>query len=225
MRLLSPLLLAFALASGPAFAAEPPVGEAVAHEGAEAEHEIRFTDDDDHDGIANWRDADSEGYEVVKLANHALNLLIFLGVVGFFARRPIMDALGDRALEIRRGITDASAAKAAAEEKYSAIQSRIDAFEAEVAKMRADAEAAAADEERRLIAKAEDEADRIALNAERNIRDEVTRARVALRKDAIDLAVKLAEQTLKSKVQPDDQRRLARAFLDSLKDQGASHGG
>ena len=58
------------------------------------------------------------------------------------------------------------------------------------------------------------------------MREEVVRARVALRKEAVDLAVKLAESALAEQVSADDQRRLARQLLDTLASTapGADHG-
>ena len=63
---------------------------------------------------------------------------------------------------------------------------------------------------------------RIGEAAERNIRDEVARARDQLRRDAVALAVELAEENLKEQVNSDDQQRLARAFLDTLNQDGGS---
>lgn len=91
--------------------------------------------------------------------------------------------------------------------------------------MRAAARAEAAADEAQLIARAEAEADRIAISADRTISEELRRARVALRNDAVNLAVQLAEQSLKSQVQTEDHRKLARQFLDTLAESGApSHG-
>ncbi len=88
-----------------------------------------------------------------------------------------------------------------------------------------DAEIEAANEEAKLVARARDEGQRIGAVAERKIRDEVNRARVALRTEAVDLAVQLAENTLRGAIGSSDQQRLAREFLDSLKkDEAGIHG-
>lgn len=218
----------------PALAEEPahgtPVetaahGEAAhgdaAHEGGKAEageHHVTFTDDDDQDGLPNWRDGDSPGYVLRNVVVHLGNLLLFAIVVGLLARRPLKDALGNRAIGIRKAIAEASDAHSAAQARMEQVSRRLDVLDAEIDKMRSDARTQMVEEEQRLIQRAQDEAARIAETAERNIREELVRARTALRKEAVELAVAAAEETLKKQVHPSDQRRLARSFLETLGD-------
>lgn len=229
-------LLALSLAT-PALAEDPhgaPAAEAhgVAAEGhgaaaeghGAAAHHVTFTDDDDKDGTANWLDHDSPAYVVNKMVVHAGNLLLFLGVVLALALRPVRDVLGNRAIEIRNAIHHAASLRETAKGKHDAISARLDALDAEIAKLKADAVVEAAADEKRLNQRAEEEADRIAEAAERNIADELQRAKVALRMEAVDLAVQLAEQTLRGQVQSSDQQRLASQFLDALHHDGARHG-
>jgi len=252
-RILSKLLLGtFLTGTGVAYASptEAPAGTPVegepaapseahgageeAHEGTEAahgegdhgggHHEVSYTADDDHDGTANWRDADSTGYALGGVGQHAYNFLIFAALVGFWLRQPLSDALKNRAVGIRKEITDTARARDEARQRYEELSARLSAFEDEVRRLRADAEADADAEQRKLIERANNEAKRLTLNSERNIRDELVRARIALQEDAVALAVKLAEQTLKNQVQSEDQRRLARQFLESLNQQEVGHG-
>ena len=219
---------AFLVLAPVAYASEPVEGhgaaghEVAAHEGGEVheggEGHARFTDDDDHDGTINWMDSDSHAYILYKLAVHGGNLVLFALVVGLLARRPVSDALGNRAIGVRKAIAEASDAHTAAQAKMAQVTRRLDVLDAEIAKMRADAKVSIAEEEAKLVQRAHDEAARIAETAERNIREELLRARTALRKEAVDLAVAAAEETLKKQVHPSDQRRLARSFLETLGD-------
>ncbi len=225
--------LALALAP-PAVANEPVSGVAVeavhgegGHEEGKAEageHEVSFTADDNKNGTPNWRDSEGEGkseneaYVLRNLAVQAGNLLLFVIVVGLLARRPLKDALGNREIAIRKAIADASDAHAAAQAKSEQVSRRLDALDAEIAKMKSDARAQIVEEEQKLVQRAQEEAARIAETAQRNIREELDRARTALRKEAVDLAVAAAEETLRKQVHPSDQRRLAKSFLESLGD-------
>lgn len=183
-------------------------------------HHVDYTGDADGDGMPNWMDFDDPGEDSAlvldNLLFHGLNLLILIGLGFFFARRPILDAVRARSLDIRKELVDSAKARDEAQQKYAELEARLGAFEEEVSKMRAEGEADARKEEAALIARANEAADRIAETAERNIRDEVARAQYALRKEAVELAVQLAEQTLSSQVGADDNKRLARQFLDSL---------
>ena len=68
------------------------------------------------------------------------------------------------------------------------------------------AEKDAAIEQDKLLQRASEAATRITETAQRNIRDEVVRAQVALRNDAVQLAVQLAEDALKGNIKADDHR-------------------
>ena len=237
-KMLTALLAAFCLAvATPAFAAPPATdhgeqthgdaaghgddahGDEGDHGGAEGHH--YYTDDDDHDGTANWLDSDSEQYMVTKLGAHAFNLLLYVGIILFFVRRPAQDALRGRALEIRKTITDSAKERDEAKDRHEEVTARLHKLEDEIATMRAEAEADAKLESERMVARAREEAERIAATGQRNIRDEIARARNELRNDAVELAVQLAENTLKEAVTAADQKRLAQDFLASLAE-GAS---
>lgn len=191
-----------------------------------------YTDDDDGDGIPNWRDAttgfepNTETYEVRKLVFHAFNLIILLAGLGYFLRRPLKDTLSNRALGIRKELTDSARRRDEAHQRHQDLLARLDKIEQEVQTMHAEAESEANKEEQKLIERAEREAIRIAEQAQRSIRDEATRARTSLRREAVELAVQLAEETLRNKVSSADQRSLAQDFLSSLESSEgeATHG-
>ena len=110
-------------------------------------------------------------------------------------------------------------------QQYDELGSRLSHFEEEVTTLKEEATVAAKQEEEQLVARAHLEAQRIRDTAEKNIHEELVRAQEALRKDAVDLAVDLAEGTLKKQVGTDDRRRLSREFLDALQtDGGNGHG-
>jgi F-type H+-transporting ATPase subunit b len=203
------LLLAVLLASPAAFAAG-------------GEHHVSYSADDDHDGSPNWMDADSEGFVLKSVGFHAINLVLFLGAVVWFGRRPISDALGNRALAIRKELTESARLRDEARQRNEEMAARLGRIEAEIEGLREDARREAANEERKLIERAEGEAARLAAASERALNDEVVRARAMLRKEAVQLAVQLAEATLRDRVDASHQQALARDFLESLKQGGVN---
>lgn len=180
-----------------------------------------YTADDDGDGTPNWRDSDSELFVLSKLGFHLFNLVIYIAILFAFVRQPLLDTLRARALEIRKTLTDSHRHRDTAKERHDEIDARLQALADEIAGMKAEAALDAKAEHARLVARAREEAVRIGETAERNIRDEVARARIELRRDAVELAVQLAESTLRDTVNSDDQKRLAQDFLNTLND-GAS---
>ncbi|MFT4623654.1 MAG: F-type H+-transporting ATPase subunit b [Myxococcota bacterium] len=184
--------------------------------GDHAEHHY-FTHDDDGDGTPNWLDSDSgETYVVMKLVFHFINLLILFGIIWWMARGMAGDYLRGRALFVRKELEDSKVARDAAEANHAEIEARLVAVEKEVAEIDHRAVEQAAQEHADLVARAHVEAERIADTAQRNVRDEVTRARNELRREAVELAVQLAEGTLKANVNRQDQQDLAHQFLQSL---------
>ncbi len=195
-------------------------GEAHGEEHGGAHH-ISYTLDDDGDGTANWRDSDAEeAYVLDKLIFHAINLLLLFGILFWAVRRPAADFIRERALLIRKRLTDTKALRDDAEKEHAEIEARLAKITDEVANMRARAQTLAEKEHADLVARSHLEAERIAKTAQRNIRDEVVRARNTLRQEAVELAVQLAESTLRDAVNQADQQKLARQFLSSLNNEG-----
>lgn len=192
-------------------------------------HHVLWSADADGDGQPNWMDPDFEpepgkgpqgsfATPLAKVGFHAINLLLFVGVLFWFGRRPITDALANRALGIRKELEDSHKVFDDAKARNDELGARLDKIEAEIAGMRTEAEQEAERQEQKLVERAHNEAGRIAEAAQRSIRDEVQRARFALKRDAVALAVELAESTLKEKMTADHHQQLAREFLDSLKE-------
>lgn len=156
----------------------------------------------------------------------AFNVAIFLAVLIWLARRPIGDALKNRALGVRKQIEEAQRQKEEAEARYAEIESRLVSLDRRVEDMRAEAEAEAVHEADRIRERGHQDAARIQETAERTIREETSRARHELRGEAAALAVQLARETLKRAVTPADQERLARDFLAAVeRDRNSSNGG
>jgi F-type H+-transporting ATPase subunit b len=186
---------------------------------------VTYTDDDDHDGVPNWRDPangseENEAYVVTSVAWHAFNLTVMIAIIAWFVRRPLLDTFRDRALGVRKELTDAARRREEAQRHHQDLIVRLERIEQEVAAMESQAEVDARREEEKLVERARREAARIGEQAERNIRDEVQRARTTLRTEAVELAVQLARKTLENEVSAADQQILARDFLASVKNGG-----
>ncbi|MEZ4240799.1 MAG: hypothetical protein R3F59_32520 [Myxococcota bacterium] len=234
----SRLLLALWL-SGAAHASDAPVEHAPAavpssvdqavenadsHDEHGSEHHAYYTDDDDHDGVPNWRDPmngdvpNNDTYIVWSVGFHIFNflLLVVLGVV--YVRRPVADTFRTRALGIRNELTESARQRDEAHQRHQELLARLDKIEGEVRTMEAEAAEDAKREEAKLVERAEREAARIVEQAERNVRDEARRARFELRAEAVDLAIQLARSTLAEGVTKKDQQALARDFLKSVQE-------
>ena len=71
-------------------------------------------------------------------------------------------------------------------------------------------------EKARIIAAAEEQAQRLKLDAEKQIAAEIERARLELKRGVAEAAVAAAEQILQKQIGADDQRKMAEKYVASL---------
>ncbi len=156
------------------------------------------------------------GHALKNVFIHAVNFVLFLGVIFYFARRPIKDFLANRRLGISRELEESQRIKDEAEAKSLDLQNRLRSFDREVQDM-LDRVATECDAEKtRALEGAEEAATGILKTSERTIREETEKARHELRQEAVDSAVTLAEQVLIKTVTDEDQRRLMGGYMDRI---------
>lgn len=146
----------------------------------------------------------------------AINLAILLFLLVKFAGKPLNRAIKGKAERVEKDIAEARRLHEEASAMLSEYEGKLAGLDARaeelIAQYRADGEA----EKARLIAAAEAEAERIRKDAERSARNEIDRARARLEAEVVDLAIGAAEQAIKSRLTPADQRRLTADYLGQL---------
>lgn len=166
--------------------------------------------------LAGGGGGDHSGLPLKEIALHAVNLVVLLGVLGYFARGKIGPALDARRSQIAHDIEAAGKAEAEAKAQIDAIHHKLAGFEAELAALRAEAERGAADEHAAIVRKAQEEAAGLRRAAARSIADEVERARTSLRAEAAKAAVELATRAVVDQINDQDHQRLDREFLGAV---------
>lgn len=125
----------------------------------------------------------------------------------------VKGALAERREGIAKALSEAVTAKEAAEAKLAEFADKLARANKEIdeiqAAMKRDGEA----EKQRIIAEAQSAAVKIREQAAQAAEQEVLKARTELREEAGRLAVQLAEQTLKEKIEKNDQDRLVGEYL------------
>jgi F-type H+-transporting ATPase subunit b len=147
---------------------------------------------------------------------HALNLILILGVIAYFARNPIRAFMADRRQTIEQGIEAAQRELAAAESRLAECNQRLAALDREVEEIRGAVRAQAESERDRLLADARSAAERIRRDARLAVEQEGRRAREELRAESADLAVRLAAEMLQRQVGDADRARLVDEFVESI---------
>jgi len=155
----------------------------------------------------------------------ALNLVILIAVLVYFARRPLRAYFEKRRTEIQGELQSAADQLAVAETSYANWQRRMIELDGELDEIRETSRRRAEAERERILEEARATAERIRRDATAAVELELRRARETLREEATRLAIDLASERLSREVTDADRDRLVDEFIDliaSTPDSGAS---
>ncbi|MCC6810006.1 MAG: ATP synthase F0 subunit B [Deltaproteobacteria bacterium] len=142
----------------------------------------------------------------------------FVFVIGLVAvaKKPIQKFFVSRHEAVKIAVEEAQRAKLDAEAKARHYEEKIKDIDAEMKKLAASMQTSAAAEKQRLLQDAEETARRIAKDAESIIATELEKAQNELKKETVEMALKLAEEILRREIKGDDQKRLVAEFTEIL---------
>lgn len=144
-----------------------------------------------------------------------INMLLFLGVLGWLLGGPIKKALAERGAGIKKAADDARQRRTKADQVATDIQARLAQLEEEVKSIAERAQQEGERQKRDLIAAAENEAAKILASARTEVDNKLKNARRELTEYAGQLASERAEQIMRERMTDEDR---ARIFRDSLRE-------
>jgi F-type H+-transporting ATPase subunit b len=159
-----------------------------------------------------------------KMGLHAANLAILVGALVYFTRGPIKDALANRAGRIRKALEESHQLRKDAQDRFDSLEAKLLHFGQQMEGMKAEATKDADREAAHIATQATADVERIRAATEKAIRDETQSARNQLRREAVELAVKVAEQNLRTRITAEDEARLASDLLGTMKHEVNGHG-
>lgn len=145
------------------------------------------------------------------------NFFILAGVAGYLIKKSAGPFFKARSEEIRQGIEGAQKMKADAEAKAAEIDQRLAAIGVEIEKLKAGGAAEERAETERIRRETDREIARIGTQSEQDIASAVKAAKAELRRHAGQLAVELARQKTADRITADDQNSLIESFASNLK--------
>ncbi len=155
-----------------------------------------------------------------EIAWQAVNLAILLGVLGYFARKPLLGFLRDRRNRIKGDLDEAANLLEAAEARYAEWQRKLIDLERETENIKSEGQRRAGDEAREIVAEAQAAAERIQRNAESAVEQELRRAQAQLRDEAAQLATEMAARILEEQLGGADRDRLMDEFIARIEPTG-----
>jgi F-type H+-transporting ATPase subunit b len=192
------------VAPASALAAE---GEAAAEHQAAGEHEAGEHEAPSHE---------APSIDGKKLALQFLNFGVLLFILIKFGGSAVNKALLARHQQLKADLAAAALARAEAEQRLKKQDQRMANLEKEIITMRAGIQQEADAEKARLIAAAEDRAQRIREETAFMIEQQVKEGEAVLRREASNGAMKIAEDILRRSMDGRDQQRFLDGFIEDV---------
>jgi F-type H+-transporting ATPase subunit b len=144
-----------------------------------------------------------------------VNFGILVAILLFAARKfSIRDILKNRTESIQKSIEEAREAREKSEEALAKVEERLKEKDREIADILATAEQSGLKEREAIIEEGERLSRKIVEQARANIEYELKQAREAIKAEAVELAMELAEKKIREKLSEEEQKKL---FEESLK--------
>jgi F0F1-type ATP synthase membrane subunit b/b' len=145
------------------------------------------------------------------------NFLVLAGALGYMIGKNAPPFFADRSRQIQKEMIEAGEERQAAEARAAAVERRLANLEAEIASLRSESQKDVEVEARRLGEHTAAEIAKIQAHAEYEIVAAGKAARMELKRHATELAIGLAEQKIRARMNQDEQDALLRGFVRDLK--------
>jgi len=141
--------------------------------------------------------------------------LLAAGLVWIF-RKNAVPYFASRALSIRKGMIEAEDARAEAERRMADVEARLARLQTDVQTLKDEAMQEAKSEQGRARQETEAALAKIRLHGEQDIQAAGKAARLELKRYSAELALGMAEQKIRARMDPATQNGLFRGFLQEL---------
>jgi F-type H+-transporting ATPase subunit b len=151
-----------------------------------------------------------------KLLFFTINFILFAGVLFYFLRKPVATFFFQREREIRETLSRVEKLRQELDDKFSDYELKLKGIEQEVSGILDRARKEADNELAEMVALAEEQTGRLMKDAELLAANEVDNARRRLRSDAIEMAIKITEEKLQTKLDDATHKKLLDGYLERL---------
>ncbi|MFK5925151.1 MAG: ATP synthase F0 subunit B [Desulfuromusa sp.] len=146
------------------------------------------------------------------------NFGIVVAILVYFLTKPIKKGLAGRREEIETALAEAKKAKEEAEAKFAEYDRKLARATEDIAEISDSIRREGELEKIKIIESAQQMAVKIEQDAEKAAALEVAKARITLQREAVQLAVGVAEELLKKNFTKDDDTRLINEYMQKVGD-------
>jgi F-type H+-transporting ATPase subunit b len=150
-----------------------------------------------------------------------VNFFLYIGLIVYFARRPISEYFKNRQANFFSALKRADAARAEAQAKRTETQARLAKLESSRDESIQTARTEAAALRTQIVDEAKALSEKLKIDAQRTAHVEIERAKMMLREELVNQSVAMAQRILSDKMQEQDQKRLQDEFVKKI-DQNAA---
>ncbi|MBM4129014.1 MAG: ATP synthase F0 subunit B [Nitrospira sp.] len=137
-----------------------------------------------------------------------INFGILIAILWIFAKKPFQAFLRQRTEMIQKTLKEAQEAKEAAQKALQEVEEKLRLKDAEIEKILAASRGAGESERLRLIEQGDKLREKILEQAKANIEFELRHAKEAIKAEAVEIAIELAEKKIKEKLTKEEQEKL-----------------
>ena len=145
-----------------------------------------------------------------------MNFVVLLIALIFVLRKPISQALSSRVKTIKEQLESLETQKAEAEKKLAQYNEKLSQLENEAEKIVQGYIQQGNEAKAKILKEAEATAEKLQLQAKRNIEHEFSKARQELQKEVVEKSLVKAEEMLKQTITDKDQDNLVNEYLDKV---------
>ena len=142
-----------------------------------------------------------------------MNFAVLAIVLVFVLRKPLSQALGARITGIKNQLEDLEARKAEAENQLAEYNQKLSRLEKESEKIVEDYIKQGNEAKARILKEAEAAAEKLQIQARRNIEHEFKQAKLKLQEEIFETSLAKAEEIIIGKISGEDQDRLVDEYL------------
>jgi F-type H+-transporting ATPase subunit b len=163
------------------------------------------------------------GPESLQFWGSIVNFGLLVYLIRRMSKKPLQEFLNKRREEIESGILEATDEKRRAEAVFNEYTERMKTLDRELAKLRQDVTQAAEADRARIVAEADETVARLRHETEQLVARQAEELQAQIRREVVEAATAAAERAVREISTPEDQRRLADAFVRELAQLKTAH--
>lgn len=156
------------------------------------------------------------GSNIMGVVWQLVNFGILVFVLVYFGRKPFREFLRQRSETIKKSLDEAREAKELAQKALDEVQARMKNKDKEIEEIIAASVSSGERERERIIEEGKRLSQQILEQAKSNVELELKEAREAIKAEAVQLAMEIAQKKIEGKVDEETQRRLVEEALGKL---------